>query len=94
MPEIDLVCNVCRKNKAIGVASVPGVPISVAYCMDCLEAGAHPIGIMIANTACLGGLDRAAGYWKYMVYDSLYRIGKDLEWFNTEVEKAIKEFPE
>jgi len=35
------LCDVCGKNEAIGVAST-SVPMSVAYCRECLAHGADP----------------------------------------------------
>jgi hypothetical protein len=84
------LCEVCNKNKSIGVASVPGVPYSAAYCKECLEANAHPLFIIIANTACCGGLDKCSDWWKEIVNDTLKHLNKTLEWFNKEVELSIE----
>jgi hypothetical protein len=85
-----LICEVCNKNEAVGVAGVPGVPISVAYCRECLEANAHPWGIVIANTVCVGGLEHAADWWKEIVKDTCKHLGKSLDDFNAEVEKSLR----
>lgn len=90
----ELVCNVCNKNKAIGVAAVPGVPMSVAYCKGCLEANSHPMYVLIANTACVGGLEMANEGWKQMVVDSLKHQGRTLGWFNGQVRESIKSMDE
>jgi hypothetical protein len=84
-------CEVCNDRESVGVCCVPGVPISCAYCKECLQNNSHPIGILIANTASLGGLDQAADWWKEMVSDSLQFQNKTLEWFNAEVSEAISE---
>lgn len=86
-----LICEVCNKNEAVGVACVPMVPMSCAYCSECLRANAHPWGILIANTICLGGLDQANEDWKQMVTDTCAHLGKTLEEFNAEVAEGIKE---
>lgn len=86
-----LICEVCNKNEAIGVACVPGVPISSAYCNECLKANAHPINILIINTAMIGGLDLSIDEWREMVFDTLKYMGKSLEWFNQEVDKTKSE---
>jgi len=86
----ELTCNVCKTNKAIGVVAVPMVPMSVAYCRECLEANSHPMYILIANTACAGGLEHANEAWKKMVMDSLKHQDKTLEWFNEQVQESIK----
>ena len=48
--------------------------------------------ILIANTAMLGGLEQAAGWWREMVEHSLRAQNKTMEWFNGEVKKAVQAF--
>ena len=86
----ELTCDVCGKP-AIGVACIPGVPMSVAYCRECLEANAHPWWALVANTICINGLENADDGWKGMVYDTCKRLHKTLEEFNKEVARGIKE---
>ncbi len=85
----ELTCEACNKNKAIGVAAVPGVPISVAYCKECLQANSHPMYVLVGNTACVGGLEYANEGWKQVVMDSLKHQSKTLEWFNEQVQEGI-----
>jgi len=80
-------CEVCEKNEAIGVASVPGVPYSAAYCNECLNANAHPYFIIVANTACIGGYDQANNQWKEMVDCTLKHLGKTMDEFNHDVKQ-------
>jgi hypothetical protein len=84
-------CQVCDKNLAVGVACVPGVPYSAAYCLDCLKADAHPLFIVIANTACCGGLEYCHDGWREVVDHTLAHLGKTKEWFVEEVAKSMKE---
>jgi len=86
---VELTCDVCGKNKAVGVACVPGVPASVAYCKGCLEANAHPLRILIGQTASLGGLQNCADWWVDMVNSTLGHLGKTLSWFNGEVKETM-----
>ena len=88
--EFKLICECCNKNEAIGVACVPMVPCSVAYCRECLKANSHPMNILVANTICIGGLENANEEWKQMVLDSLKYQGKTLEWFNEQVEEETR----
>ena len=90
MKKKKLICEVCKKNEAVGVACVPGIPYSAAYCKDCLKADAHPLGIVMANTICCGGLDQCAAWWKEIVEHTLKHLNKSLDWFNSEVEKELK----
>jgi hypothetical protein len=89
--EKKLICDACKKNEAVGVACVPAVAMSCAYCKPCLEANNHPMWILTANTACIGGLDKSADFWREMVMDSLKAQGKTLEWFNAEVAREMAE---
>ena len=88
--EFKLICECCNKNEAIGVACVPMVPCSVAYCRECLKANSHPMNILVANTICIDGLENANEEWKQMVLDSLKYQGKTLEWFNEQVEEETR----
>jgi hypothetical protein len=85
-----LICEVCEQNQAIGVCCVPGVPYSAAYCRECATANNHPMHILIANTASLGGLQEAVDWWQEMVTSSLRNQGKTLEWFNEQVYNLIR----
>ena len=91
-------CDVCLKNEPVGVACVPGVPMSVAYCKECLAANAHPYRILVGNTAIIsslksGGnyLEDCADWWIEMVMDTLKYLDKTLEEFNLDVGREITE---
>lgn len=86
----NLICEVCNINEAIGVAAIPGIPMSVAYCKDCLEKDSHPLWALIANTACCNDLEHCAEWWKEIVRHSLKAQGKTIEWFNGEVAKCLE----
>ena len=83
------LCDVCRDEPMVGVAAIPGVPMSVAYGANCLQAGAHPYGVLVANTACLGGLEQADEGWQGMVEDTCAHLGTTLEQFRADVETAM-----
>jgi hypothetical protein len=89
--EKKLICEACGKNEAVGVCCVPAVAISCAYCKPCLEANNHPMWVLVSNTACIGGFEHSAEFWREMVTDSLKAQGKTLEWFNQQVAADIKE---
>lgn len=84
-----MACDVCEKNLEIGVACVPGLPISVAYCQQCLNANAHPWWTLVAGTALNNGLENCADYWKKMVQDTCVHLGRTLEEFNQDVQKDL-----
>lgn len=87
-----LICEVCLQNEAIGVASVPGIPYSAAYCTECLKANAHPWRILVAEVSCLGGLEYATEWFKLMVEGTCKRLGKTIEEFTRDVEEANRLF--
>jgi hypothetical protein len=69
MPE-EWKCAVCQNELAVGVACIPGIPMSVAYGRTCLEAGAHPSWALRANVACCGGVDAVIPeYLESLVYE-------------------------
>jgi len=50
-----LVCDVCGKNEAKGVACSVFGAISLAYCQECLDAERDDYGTMVAGL-CGGGI--------------------------------------
>ena len=95
MPENNiLLCEVCDKNEPVGVACVPCVPISVRYCRECLDANAHPYGIVVANTAALGGEEFAADFWLDMIECTLKHLGKTRQEFDIDLTAALKNLEE
>jgi len=88
------VCESCKTAQATLVISVPGVPYSAGYCQECLNHNSHPMGILIANTAAIGGLKNAAAWWTEMVMTSLYHQKKTVEWFEAEVQNSYREYAE
>lgn len=71
-----LNCETCGKNPGIAVLCVPGVPYSASYCQECLNADAHPYNVLVANTACCGGLEKMHQGWQEMVGSTLKHLGK------------------
>lgn len=51
------LCEVCQREAAVGVACVPGIPMSAAYGRECLDRGADPYWAIRANVMCCGGPD-------------------------------------
>lgn len=85
----ELVCAVCNNEPAVGVASIPGMPMSEAYGRKCLDANAHPWWALALQTACLGGLEHAAPWWREMVESTCAHLGRTLEEFNAEVARDM-----
>lgn len=82
-------CEVCNKNDSVGVAAIPGVPMSCAFCAECLEANAIPWWAAVANTACCGGLGNTAPWWRHIVFCTCNHLGKSLAEFTNEVNQLI-----
>lgn len=58
-------CEVCEQNNSVGVAAVPGAPVSVAWCKTCLEEGAYgPIWVAKSTILTIGGLENAEDWFK------------------------------
>lgn len=87
----EFLCEVCGKEAAVGVASVPMVPMSVAYGLACLRANAHPWDILAINTAVLGGLAHTNEAWRAMVEDTCKHLGRSQEEFETAVSELSKQ---
>ncbi len=90
-PEEWVKCETCQTNNAIGVAAVPGIPYSAAYCAPCIKANAHPWWLMVGNTADMGGLEDSADWWVEMVEDTCRHLGRPMSEFNSAVAAAINE---
>jgi hypothetical protein len=43
MTDLDDKCNICGKSPTLGVAAVPGFPVSLAWCRECLENQVLPL---------------------------------------------------
>jgi hypothetical protein len=89
-----MTCDVCGKEAECGVCCVPGVPMSVAYCRECLIANAHPWNVLVANTAVCGGLDQMNEEWREMVFDTCNHLGKPVNQFNVDVAADILKLTE
>lgn len=84
-----LKCDVCNDRGSISVASIPGIPVSCAWCRPCVQSGAIPYWALVANTGMIGGLDGAADWWKETVDTTLRWLGKTMEEFLHDVQSDI-----
>jgi hypothetical protein len=88
------LCECCDKNPSVAVASVAGMPMSIAWCRDCLEAGVSPYWALVANAISIDGMDHAADWFIAEVEHSLKYFKKTWAQFNEEVARGIKEMDE
>lgn len=89
-----MICEACNVHQAIGVAALPFAPVSCAFCVVCLITENYPLGHLIANTACIGGLAEAHDAWQGMVEKSCQYQGVTLGDFETRVAQLNKELEE
>lgn len=87
-------CQCCRREPAIGVASIPGVPMSIAWCPTCLRAGVLPIDILAVTAAeCGGDYEDMAEWWLdgYLA-PSLHHFNVTLDQFDAMVQQNIADW--
>jgi hypothetical protein len=76
-PYREPLCQVCSQREAAGVAAMPGVPMSVAYCRPCLNENAHPLWAIHAVIEMNGGVEHVAEWVKDF---RSYRDGRYIGW--------------
>jgi hypothetical protein len=82
------VCDVCDKPGKLESICMPGVPITLAYCEECLKINRHPWEILVGQTACAGGLENTDPYWQKMVEDTIKATNRTKEEFDKDVKEV------
>jgi hypothetical protein len=88
------LCQCCRHEPAFGVASIPGVPISITWCVTCIQTGVMPIDVLATTCAINGGdYDEMAEWWLdgYLA-PSLHHFDVSLDRFDVMVHEIIADF--
>jgi hypothetical protein len=67
-------CETCFKVRPVLVSALPGIAMSVARCVECLEADAVPLWVAVHTTAEIGGMDNAADWWRETVESTLAHL--------------------
>lgn len=84
-------CGCCGKEKPIvGVAAITGMPMSIAWCEDCLKVDIVPYWSAVSNTAVCDGWDNCAEWWQEIVKNTLEYFGKTRAEFEQDVTEDIK----
>lgn len=84
-------CECCNEEKKIvGIASIPGMPMSIAWCQECLESGVIPYWAAVSNTALVGSYENSAEWWKELVDLTLKKFNKTMEEFTVDVTADIE----
>jgi hypothetical protein len=96
------LCDVCRKNEMIGVASSTLGAVSFAYCAECNASGAEPYGFLVDVTSMFvdkgtdcepgGGVINKGSH--SMIDASLAVVGKTRAQFYADVDRSIEAFNE
>ena len=79
MPD-ELQCAVCDNEPAVGVASSPLAPYSVAYGRRCLDENAEPLWLVHATIELVGGPEHVAEWVKTSVRSYNPVSGRYLDW--------------
>lgn len=85
-------CDVCGNDRKVAVASLPGMPVSVARCAACYQADAVPLWAAVANTVQIGGMANAADWWLDTVEATLSHLGISRDAFNKMVEEMNRDW--
>lgn len=88
-----LKCDVCGQP-AVGVASSTLGAISFAFCKRCLAESAEPYGMLVSTCAICGDIREMTQYVQDMIPRTLSIVGKTMDEFLADVEKAKKELDE
>jgi hypothetical protein len=84
-------CDCCHAEPAVGVASIPYLPMSIAWGRKCLEAGVIPYWAAVANTAACGGWEETSEDWQYLVEITLAYFNKQHDEFLVDVARDIED---
>lgn len=86
------LCEVCRKNESIGVASSGLVAMSNAFCRDCLIKGAEPYGNIVSTLYIIGRSweENVDEYLSKIIEVTLEITGKTMEQLREDVNEALK----
>ena len=84
-------CECCGKlREIVGIACIPGIPMSIGWCRGCLNANVAPYWAAVANTACCGGWEHTNKEWQQLVERSLKYFEISMETFLKDVQKDIE----
>jgi hypothetical protein len=84
------VCSVCEREAGDGIITrtVPYTDVTAHYGPACREAHAHPLTVLIAETAKMpGGLMGAPPYWRGMVAATVKHLGTSWQTFGHRVDE-------
>ena len=85
-----LICDVCKNEEAVGVASSMLGPISLAYGQNCLEQGREPYWLLVNTAVCVNGYHNGSEWFKELVVRCLDIEGKSIEDFEVDVTEGIE----
>ena len=68
--DLDLICQCCNREPAVGVASIPGVPMSIAWCQACIRAEVVPVWVCEFWRDMADGQRNALAPWAHELINS------------------------
>lgn len=88
------LCDVCGTRGSVGTYSIPGMPMSAAYCNSCINIGAHPWWALVAKVALSGGWDQMAIPYRLaferLVENTCKCLGRTMQDFNADLQKEVE----
>lgn len=85
-----MTCQCCNDEPSVGVAAIPGIPVSISWGRKCLEAGVIPYHFLVINTALAGGVDHIAPWWGEVIHNTITYFNVPWMEFISDVETEIE----
>jgi len=88
-------CQCCGLEPAVGVASIPGLPMSIAWGRNCLDAGIMPYWALVTTVALASNFeyspDHYAPWVNELIRDTLAYFDKTEAQFAEDVNEEIND---
>jgi hypothetical protein len=87
-------CDCCGNagQEIAGVAAIPGVPMSILWCVECVRAQVIPYPILVSQVALAGGYDQCHEGYQALADATLAYFSKTREEFDADVMTTAREF--
>lgn len=84
-------CQCCNKNESVGFAAVPGMPVTIAWCQECLNAEVTPYGILVFNVGTAGKVQSRDDIVAMFVDWYVDEIDRTLEYFDVSFDQFVSD---
>jgi hypothetical protein len=87
-------CDCCghADRQIAGVGAIPGVPMSILWCVECIKAQVIPYPVLVSQVALAGGYNQCHPGYQVLVDATLAYFGKTRDEFDTAVQETAREF--